>query len=61
MNRSAAGRRPEIVRYDRFVAYEKVTLEALLAGWGEQTILAVAGQHVLAISGLQRDQFSNEG
>jgi hypothetical protein len=46
---AAAGRRSEIVRYGRFLANEKVTLEALLAGWGEQTALRVAGRHVLAI------------
>jgi hypothetical protein len=31
------------------LANEKVTLEALLAGWGEQTAVAAAGRHVLAI------------
>ncbi|MBI3500073.1 MAG: IS4 family transposase [Proteobacteria bacterium] len=49
VRQAAAGRRSEIVRYGRFLANEKVTLEALLAGWGEQTALAAAGRHVLAI------------
>jgi hypothetical protein len=49
LRRTAAGRRSEIVRYGRFLANEKVTLEALLAGWGEQTAIAAAGRHVLAI------------
>lgn len=49
LRRAADGRRSEIVRYGRFLANEKVTLEALLAGWGEQTALAAAGRHVLAI------------
>jgi Transposase DDE domain len=31
------------------LANEKVTLDALLAGWGEQTAIAAAGRHVLAI------------
>jgi hypothetical protein len=31
------------------LANEKVTLQALLAGWGEQTAIAAAGRHVLAI------------
>jgi Transposase DDE domain len=49
MRRAADGQRSEIVRYGRFLANEKVTLEALLAGWGEQTAIAAAGRHVLAI------------
>jgi hypothetical protein len=49
LRRAADGRRSEIVRYGRFLANEKVTLEAVLAGWGEQTALAAAGRHVLAI------------
>ena len=49
LRRAAAGRRSEIVRYGRFLANEKVTLEALLAGWGEQTAIAAAERHVLAI------------
>jgi hypothetical protein len=38
-----------VVRFGRFVANEKVTLDALIAGWSEQTALAAAGRHVLAI------------
>jgi Transposase DDE domain len=49
LRRTAAGRRSEIVRYGRFLANEKVTLDALLAGWGEQTALAASGRHVLAV------------
>jgi hypothetical protein len=49
LRRAADGRRSEIVRYDRFLANEKVTLEALLAGWGEQTAVAAANRHVLAV------------
>lgn len=45
----ADGRRAAIVRYGRFLANEKVTLDAIFAGWGEQTALAAAGRHVLAI------------
>ena len=45
----AGGRRSQIVRHGRFLANPKVTLEALLDGWGEQTAQAVAGRHVLAI------------
>ena len=49
LRRAADGRRSEIVRYGRFLANENVTLEALLAGWGEQAAIAAAGRHVLAI------------
>jgi DDE family transposase len=37
------------VRYGRFLANPKVTLAALLDGWGEQTAAAARGRHVLAI------------
>src|ERR1700722_8491249 len=49
MRRAAGGDRAQIVRYGRFLANEKVTLQALLAGWSEQTELSAAGRHVLAI------------
>ena len=49
VRRAAGGHRSQIVRYGRFLANEKVTLQTLLAGWGEQTELAAAGRHVLAI------------
>lgn len=49
LRRAACGRRSEIVRFGRFLANEKVTLDALLAGWSEQTALAAADRHVLAI------------
>jgi len=49
IRRAADGGRAAIVRYGRLLANGKVTLEALLAGWGEQTAVAAAGRHVLAI------------
>lgn len=49
LRRVANGCRAKIVQYGRFLANENVTLEALLAGWGEQTAIAAAGRHVLAI------------
>jgi hypothetical protein len=49
LRRAAAGVRAKIVQYDRLLANDKVTLDALLAGWGEQTAAAAAGRHVLAI------------
>ena len=49
VRRAADGQRAQVVRYGRFLANEKVSLEALLSGWGEQTRIAAAGRHVLAI------------
>jgi hypothetical protein len=49
LRRAADGDRAKIVRYGRFLAHENVSLEALLDGWGEQTAVAAAGRHVLAI------------
>jgi len=49
LRRVSDGERSQIVRYGRFVANRKVTVDALLAGWGEQTELAATGRHVLAI------------
>ena len=56
--RAAHGHRSQIVRYGRFLANQKVTLEALLAGWGEQTGLAAAGRHVLAIQDTSEINFT---
>lgn len=49
LRRAADGDRAATVRYGRFLANDKVSLEALLAGWGEQTAGAAAGRHILAI------------
>lgn len=49
LRRAAGGDRAKVVQFDRLLGNEKVTLEGLLAGWGEQTAVAVAGRHVLAI------------
>jgi hypothetical protein len=47
--RRLGGERAGEVRFGRFVANPKVTVEALVAGWGEQTARAVVDRHVLAI------------
>jgi hypothetical protein len=49
VRRLAGGCRAQLVRYGRFLANPKVTVAALLDGWGEQTAPAAAGRHVLAI------------
>lgn len=49
LRRAAGGDRARIIQYGRLLDNDKVSLEALLAGWGEQTAVAAAGRHVLAI------------
>src|SRR3712207_9266321 len=49
LRRLGAGRRPDEVRFGRFLANDKVTLERLIEGWAGPTAAAVAGRHLLAI------------
>jgi hypothetical protein len=45
----AGGLRSQIVAFGRFLANRKVTVEGLIEGWSDQTTVAAAGRHVLAI------------
>ena len=49
MRRLAGGCRAQLVRYGRVLANPKVTVAALLDGWGKQTARAAASRHILAI------------
>lgn len=49
LRRLAVGQRRDIVRFGRFLSNPRVTVERLIAGWGEPTASACAGRHVLAI------------
>lgn len=49
LRRLAVGKRRDIVALNRFLGNPRVTTEALIDGWGEQTSLACAGLHILAI------------
>lgn len=60
LRRAAGGDRAKIVQYGRFLANENVSLEALLAGWGEQTAVAAAGRHVLAIQDTSEINFKTK-
>ena len=60
MRRAAGGDRAKIVRYGRFLDNENVSLEALLEGWGEQTAVAAAGRHVLAIQDTSEINFKTK-
>src|SRR5260370_26960621 len=45
----ARGRRSQLVGFGRFLANRRVTVDRLIEGWSDQTAVAVAGRHVLAI------------
>jgi hypothetical protein len=49
LRRLAGGRRQCEVQFNRFLANPKVTVERLVAGWGEPTAAAAVGRHILAI------------
>src|SRR3712207_9120020 len=59
LRRLGAGRRPDEVRFGRFLANDKVTLERLIEGWAGPTAAAVAGRHVLAIPDTTELSFKN--
>lgn len=48
----ARGRRAAVVGFGRFLANERVSLERLIDGWGEEAAQACPGRHVLAIQDL---------
>lgn len=49
LRRLAGGSRDAIVGYARFMANPRVTVDKVIAGWGEATSAASAGRHILAI------------
>jgi hypothetical protein len=49
LRRLADGQRSCEVQFNRFLANRKVSVERLVAGWGEPTRAAAVGRHVLAI------------
>lgn len=60
LRRAAGGDRAKIIQYGRLLDNDKVSLEALLAGWGEQTAVAAAGRHVLAIQDTSEINFKTK-
>jgi Transposase DDE domain len=58
LRRLSNGRRSQEVRFGRFLANERVTIERLLEGWSEQTALAATGRHVLAIQDTSEFNFA---
>jgi hypothetical protein len=49
VRRLGDGQRRQQVGFGRFLANHKVTVDRLIAGWSDQTAVAAAGRHVLAI------------
>ena len=58
LRRLAAGSRRDIIGFGRFVANPRVTLDALIEGWGSAASQASAGRHVLAIQDTSEINFS---
>ena len=49
LRRLAGGRRSGIVGFSRFLANPRVTVDALINGWGAELAQGCAGRHILAI------------
>jgi hypothetical protein len=58
LRRLAAGQRRDIIGFGRFLGNRRVTLEALIEGWGAATSQACAGRHILAIQDTSEINFS---
>ena len=48
----ARGKRAAVVGFGRFLSNDRVSLERLIEGWGQEAALACEGRHVLAIQDL---------
>ena len=58
LRRLASGSRREIIGFGRFLANPRVTLEALIEGWGAGASGGCAGRHVLAIQDTSEINFA---
>jgi hypothetical protein len=58
MRKLAQGDRSQEMRFGRFLANRRVTVERLIEGWSDQTRHAVAGRHVLAIQDTSEFKFA---
>jgi hypothetical protein len=58
LRRLASGSRRDIIGFGRFMANPRVTLDALIEGWGSAASQACAGRHVLAIQDTSEINFS---
>jgi hypothetical protein len=58
VRRLGSGQRSQEVRFGRYLANSKITIERLIEGWSEQTGPAAAGRHVLAIQDTSEINFT---
>jgi hypothetical protein len=58
VRRLAQGERSQEMRFGRFLANRRVTVDRLIEGWSERTRGAVAGRHVLAIQDTSEIRFA---
>jgi hypothetical protein len=58
LRRLAAGNRRDIIGFGRFLANRRVSVEALIEGWGAATSQACAGRHILAIQDTSEINFT---
>jgi len=58
VRRLGGGQRSQEMRFGRYLANDKVTVERLIEGWSEQTATAAAGRHVLAIQDTSEINFA---
>src|SRR5256886_5116691 len=58
VRRLGGGQRSQEMRFGRYLANDKVTVERLIEGWSEQTAPAAADRHVLAIQDTSEINFS---
>jgi hypothetical protein len=58
LRRLSRGDRALEVRFNRFLGHDKVTAERIIEGWGESTVAAVEGRHVLAIQDTSEIHFN---
>ena len=58
LRRLGGGQRAQQVRFGRYLASSKVTIERLIEGWSEQTGPAAAGRHVLAVQDTSEINFA---
>lgn len=57
LRRLASGRRAAIVGFGRLLSNERVTVERLIEGWGQEAAGTCGGRHVLAIQDLSEVNF----
>lgn len=58
MRRLSQGRWADEMRYGRFLGNERVTVEALVAGWSDRTAPAAANRHVLVVQDTSEIKFA---